>query len=125
MGTVRHHLRRKDGTYVLIETALRSIRNPQTGEILEIMGLARDITERQRAEDQIRRLVALQRAILDSANFIIISGNVDGVIQEFNATAERLTGYSAEEMVGKQTVAAVRTPEDMAQRAKILEQLGP
>lgn len=125
MGTVRHHLRRKDGTYVLIETALRSIRNPQTGEILEIMGLARDITERQRAEDKIRRLVALQRAILDSANFIIISGNAEGVIQEFNASAERLTGYSADEMVGKQTVAAVRTPEDMAQRAKILEQLGP
>lgn len=45
----------------------------------------------------------IQQAILDSAGYTIISTDRDGTIRVFNKAAERILGYSAEEVVGKHT----------------------
>lgn len=49
--TVCYRLRRKDGTYRWVETASHSLRDPQSGEVQEIIAVARDITERQQAQE--------------------------------------------------------------------------
>lgn len=49
------------------------------------------------------RMTLLQRAILDNASYGIISATPDGTVTSFNPAAERLLGYSAGEVVGKQT----------------------
>jgi PAS domain S-box-containing protein len=67
----------------------------------------------------------LNQAILDSANFTIISTRPDGVIQRFNATAERWLGYRAEEVVDKQTPMIIHDRSEVEARAKALsEELG-
>src|ERR1700710_2136218 len=48
---------------------------------------------------------ALQNAILNSANFSIISTDEKGVIQLFNVGAERMLGYAATEVVNRITPA--------------------
>lgn len=53
--------------------------------------------ERQAADVSAGRLVAL----VDSSDDAIIDKTLDGIIQSWNRGAERLFGYSAEEMVGK------------------------
>ncbi len=45
----------------------------------------------------------LHKAILDSANYAIIATDATGIVQVFNRAAERMFGYTAEEIVGKQS----------------------
>jgi PAS domain S-box-containing protein len=75
---------------------------------------------RLNAEQALRQTNTLQRAILEGANYSIISTDPDGIIRTFNTTAERLLGYSAEEMVGKQSPAIIHDATEVAQRAEEL-----
>ncbi|WP_299493437.1 PAS domain S-box protein [Acaryochloris sp. IP29b_bin.137] len=61
-----------------------------------------------------------QQAILDSADFMIVSINVEGVIQTLNAGALQKFGYTAEEIIGKATPVIFHIPEELVQRAKEL-----
>jgi signal transduction histidine kinase/ActR/RegA family two-component response regulator len=63
---------------------------------------------------------ALQDAILTSANFSIIATDERGVVQLFNVGAERMLGYSAEEVVNKISPSDIHDPEEVIARAKAL-----
>ena len=81
--------------------------------------------QQQSGEDSLEETITLQQAILDSANYSIISTGIDGIIYTFNATAERWLGYTAEEMVGKMTPAILHDHKEVVQRAQELsEELG-
>ncbi len=79
-----------------------------------------EIVERQRIEENLRQVLELQRAILDGANYTIISTDIDGTIDTFNKAAERLLGYSAEEVLGKVTPAILHDGEEVCKRAATL-----
>lgn len=57
----------------------------------------RDVTDRTIGEQAAKRLAS----IVESSDDAIISKNLDGIIQSWNAGATRLFGYSAEEAIGK------------------------
>jgi PAS domain S-box-containing protein len=63
---------------------------------------------------------ALQRAILNSANFSSIATDARGVIQIFNVGAERMLGYTAAEVTNKITPADISDPQEVIARAKLL-----
>ena len=63
-----------------------------------------------------------QQAILDSADFTIISTDVNGIIQTLNAEAFRKLGYKPEEVIGKVTPAIIHDPQEVQQRAQQLSQ---
>ena len=60
---------------------------------------------------------ALQTAIFSSANFSIIATDAKGVIQIFNVGAERMLGYSANEVTDRITPADISDPEEVILRA--------
>lgn len=76
------------------------------GRPYQIGGIARDITEREAAEAARKRLAA----VVESSDDAIITLDLDGVIQTWNAGAERIFQYSAAEAVGK-PVSMLRPPE--------------
>ncbi|ABQ25748.1 PAS domain S-box protein [Geotalea uraniireducens] len=79
----------------------------------------------QEQDNDLRRLTLFQRTLLDSAAHGIISTAPDGVVSSFNPAAERLLGYTADEVVDKQTPACWHDPEEMARRAlQLSEELG-
>lgn len=52
--TVSYRIRRKDGKYTWFETTSRTINDPETGKVQEIISVSRDISERMRTEQEIR-----------------------------------------------------------------------
>ena len=71
------------------------------------------------------RVGRLQRAVLDGTNYSIIATDPDGLIQEFNAGAESLSGYTRAEMVGRQTPARLHLPSEvMTKAAELTRELG-
>ena len=63
---------------------------------------------------------ALQRAILNSANFSIIATDRGGVIQLFNVGAECMLGYGADTVVNKVTPSDLHDPAEVLARAQAL-----
>ncbi|MDH3405704.1 MAG: PAS domain S-box protein [Gammaproteobacteria bacterium] len=63
---------------------------------------------------------ALKQAILDCANYSIISTDTEGTIRTFNQVAQRWLGYAPDEVIGKQTPAIIHDPQEVSQRAQVL-----
>jgi len=81
---------------------------------------SRELRFRRHAEDRLKHTLLLQNAILNSADYGIVATDMEGVVKTFNRAAQRLLGYSAEEVIGKATPMLWRDPQEIAQRAEAL-----
>ncbi len=63
-------------------------------------GIIRDVTERADMEASLSRSEERMRAIMQSANDAIVCAGTDGKVIVWNAAAERILGYSVDEMAG-------------------------
>jgi PAS domain S-box-containing protein len=78
---------------------------------------SRELTQRRRAEARLNQTLLLQKAILNSSDYGIVTTDPKGVVQTFNSAAERLLGYSANEIIGKVTPMLWRDAKEIAERA--------
>ena len=79
-----------------------------------------NITARKHSEEALLKTGALQNAIFNSANFSSIATDAKGVIQIFNVGAERMLGFTAQEMLNTITPADISDAQEIIARAKTL-----
>jgi PAS domain S-box-containing protein len=105
---------RKDGGKIFVGSrwALERDANGKTARILETNI---EITQRKAAEDAQRRLAA----IVDSSGDAIVSKDLNGIVRSWNTQAERMFGYTVEEMIG-QPITIIIPPELYSDEEMIL-----
>ena len=110
-----------DGSILDVEVAAATIRFEEKPAIQVILT---DIRARKELE---RALVATNlqlEAILASATKVsIIAINTAGIITTFNAGAEEMLGYSAEEMIGQPMLTALHLPEEIDKHTRDMSEL--
>jgi len=90
------------------------------GRIVGAIETLQDITERKQAEIALRESQTLMASVLSSASYSIIAIDPQGLITVFNHGAETLLGYSADEMVGKQSPSLFHDPAEIGAYAALL-----
>ena len=93
-------LRTKTGAYSWFNARGQALWN-ESGQAIRMVGLITDISFWKQAEEEHQESEARARAIVDTAVDGIVIINEQRIIQSFNAAAERLFGYNAEEVTGK------------------------
>ncbi|MDP1881128.1 MAG: ATP-binding protein [Parachlamydiaceae bacterium] len=90
------------------------------GLYLIYRGLVKTEEKEKELAEALKKLneaLATTEAILNSAQYAIISVNKQGVITSFNPSAEKILGYQASEVINKTTPAIFHDPQEMESRA--------
>ena len=101
--------RTKDGRVIDVSLAVSPIRGGD-GRIVGASAIAREITAQKRAERAVRSSEARLRSVVDSAVDAIIVIDARGRLESFNPAAERLFGYLASEVIGRNVTMLMPPP---------------
>lgn len=111
--------------YTLTENGLartylvsRSPFSDDQGQIIGVMGISHDITDRKRAEDALREREERYRAFIETTRDWIWACDGEGRFDYTNAAVEAILGYKADEVIGR--VGFELILEDEREKAKAL-----
>jgi two-component system sensor histidine kinase/response regulator len=92
---------RKDGARLTVNLVVTALRD-SSGEIIGFLGVAMDITARKKAEETLRASEERFRLIVDSVeDYALLMLDPQGYVSSWNAGAERIKGYRADEIIGQ------------------------
>jgi two-component system NtrC family sensor kinase len=92
--------KKMNGDKITVLLTSHPIKN-EKGEVVGYQGINLDISERKRIENQLREANEFFMNLIESSVDGIIAADMKGNIFIFNKGAEALTGYKAEEVIGK------------------------
>jgi PAS domain S-box-containing protein len=114
-------LRRGDGEVIWVVDQVRAVRGSD-GRVLYYQGSLKDITERKRAERELREAKEKLQAIIQASPLAIVAIDRKGRVLSWNAAAERIFGWREHEVLGRPLpiVQPEARPEFAALRERVL-----
>jgi PAS domain S-box-containing protein len=94
--TLEYRLRHKNGTWLVLESTSSVICN-EKGEPEKLVIVNRNVTERKRAEEALRRSEADFRSVVEDAPYGIYRASITGRILQVNPALQKMLGYELEE----------------------------
>ena len=113
--------RSKDGRLIDVALTVSPVRDAN-GTLIAASKIIRDITERKQANRTIAQVQGLLSLIVASSDDAILSKDLNGTITSWNRGAERMFGYTAEEMIGS-SILRIIPPDRHSEEAAILSKL--
>jgi two-component system CheB/CheR fusion protein len=111
------HIERPNGSRGIALVDIEALKD-SGGNIVGAINCFQDVTERKLAEDAALRLAA----IVESSDDAIVGNDLDGIITSWNAGAERIFGYAAEEIIGK-PITMLAPPDYQKEEEAIIERI--
>ncbi|MGW8122176.1 PAS domain S-box protein [Roseivirga echinicomitans] len=106
----------KNGSIIWILLSVSMVRN-DLGLPSHFVSQLNDITEKKQAQLQLQESISRLQGIQDASTQVsIIETDLHGIIKSFNRGAENLLGYSASEMIDKQTPEIIHLPSEIKAR---------
>jgi diguanylate cyclase (GGDEF)-like protein/PAS domain S-box-containing protein len=106
---VEHRLPRRDGA-ILTVRARGEVLHGRDGRAERVLGTAQDITEQQRASEALRASEERARLIVETASDAVVEMDAAGRITGWNRQAERVFGWTREEVLGRPLAATIVPP---------------
>lgn len=103
-----YRLRHRQGHWVWVLDRGRVVERDADGRPLRMVGTHMDVSARMQAGETLRRSEELLAITLHSIGDGVIATDVEGRVTRINATAERLTGWPADEALGQPLAALFR-----------------
>src|SRR5690606_24821417 len=92
---------RKDGSRFWANVVITALRD-ESGELVGFAKVTRDLTERRRGEEELQQSEERFRLLVDSVrDYAIFMLTPDGAVATWNEGAQRLKGYTADEIIGR------------------------
>jgi two-component system, cell cycle sensor histidine kinase and response regulator CckA len=110
----------KNGDRVPLEVSTQVITDQ--GAPLAIQGVARDVTERQRAARKLQEREHFYRTITERSTDILVITDGDGTVRYLSPSFEAVLGYKGETLLGQQRFDLVH-PDDVARLERMLQDL--
>lgn len=118
VAIVQYRARRSDGSYLWCETTSKSVTNPMTGEVREIIAITRDIGERKAMEESLRRAKAEAEAANRTKGEFLAN-----VSHEIRTPINIITGFVDRLLVGETDGGRRRSLKAMQSAASALSEL--
>jgi len=112
---------RKDGTRIVADPSIFPLRN-EKGEIVGFRGISRDVTERVKMEEALKRSEERYRTIMDETHDDYYEVDLAGNYTFVNDAWCRSVGYTAEELIGM-NYRATNASEDIERTYKTFHQI--
>ncbi|MHA7153853.1 EAL domain-containing protein [Arthrobacter sp. TMN-50] len=106
--TGEHWTRHRDGRPLRVYSSITPLYD-KAGTVIGVIDVSTDITGSQQAQAEMRRLSSL----VEFSNDAINGATLDGIITSWNAGAERIYGYTAEEALGRSVL--ILSPEERSE----------
>jgi PAS domain S-box-containing protein len=100
ISDIEFRAKRADGVWRRLRAREVVFSRTDDGQVLEVLGIAEDITEQVEAAEQIRRANALLSATFNASPLAKIVNDLDGRVLHWNAAAEQMFGWREQEVLG-------------------------